>query len=81
MNPQATLNELLEAVGKRDWDRIDELATSLIHWMDDHKFPPITLGPPALGPTWHRTLATFVCYMAQAMVREARKRRERRPSR
>lgn len=78
MDPQAALDELLEAVEAREWDRVDELANGLLQWLTNQGFPPRTIGPETLGRDWHRTVAEFVCYMAQARVRDARKRRERR---
>ena len=78
MDPQATLNELLVAVGEHDWDRIEELADALLHWMEHRGFPPTTLGPKSLGLQWHRAVATFVCYAAKSKVRDARKRRRKR---
>jgi hypothetical protein len=78
MDPQAAMNELLEAVGERDWDRVEKLADGLLQWLKNQGFPPQTIGGESLGRNWHRTIAEFVCYMAQAKVREARKRRERR---
>ena len=78
MDPQASLNELLTAVEDRDWDRIEELADALLHWMEHSGFPPKTLGPESLGKQWHRAVATFVCYAAKSKVRDARKRRGKR---
>lgn len=78
MDPHATLNELLAALGERDWDRIEELADALLRWMECRGFPPTTLGPESLGKEWHRAVATFVCYAAKSKVRDARKRRRKR---
>lgn len=80
MDPDAALKELLDAVQARDWDRVDELAQGLLSWMEKRGFPPSTLGPKELGRSWHRTIATFVCYAAQSKVRDARKRRARKGS-
>lgn len=77
MDPDAALKDLLEAVSSREWDRVEELASGLLSWMEKRGFPPMTLGPKELGRDWHRTLATFVCYAAQAKVRDARNRRAR----
>lgn len=80
MDPDAALKELLEAVQSRAWDRVEELADGLLSWMEKRGFPPITVGPKELGRQWHTTIATFVCYAAQAKVRDARKRRSRKES-
>jgi len=77
MDPQATLRDLLEALEERDFDRIDELADALLHWMEHRGFPPQTLGSESLGRQWHRSVATFVCYAAKSKVRKVRKRRKR----
>ena len=77
MDPDAALKDLLDAVNDRDWGRVEELAAGLLSWMEKRGFPPITLGPKELGRNWHCTLAQFVCYAAQAKVRDARKRRSR----
>jgi hypothetical protein len=77
MDPDAALKELLEAISSRDWDCVDELAAGLLSWMEKRGFPPTTVGAPELGPQWHRTIATFVCYAAQGKVKAARKRRDR----
>jgi hypothetical protein len=78
MDPQATLNELLEAVADRDWDRVDELADSLHGWLQKGGFPPPTLGPENLSRGWHRAVAAFLCRLAKAKARTARERRNRR---
>jgi hypothetical protein len=77
MDPNATLRDLLEALKDRDWDRVQELSQSLLSWMGNGGFPPITMGPKELGNQWHRTFATFVCHAAQGKVRAAHRRRER----
>jgi hypothetical protein len=77
MDPDAALKDLLDAVGSRDWSRIEELADGLLTWMEKRGFPPLTLGPKELGHNWHRSVATFVCYAAQSKMREARKRQSR----
>lgn len=78
MDSDATLRELLEAVQARAWDRVDELAGVLLDWLEKRGFPPLVIGPRELGLEWHRTMATFVCHLAQSKVQNARKRRERR---
>ena len=78
MDPDATLRELLQAVQARAWNRVDELAGALLDWLEKRGFPPIVVGTRDLGVEWRRTMATFVCHLAQSKMRDARKRRERR---
>ena len=40
MDPQATLRDLLAAVGDRDWDLVDELAEALLTWLQKRGFAP-----------------------------------------
>ena len=77
MDPQATLRDLLDAVGDRDWDQVDELSEALLTWVQKRGFPPKTLGPKKLGRGWHRAIAEFVCYLAKSRARDARKRRQK----
>ena len=75
MDPQATLRDLLAAVGDRDWDRVEELSEALLTWVQNRGFPPETMGPQSLGRGWHRAVTEFVCYLAKSQARTARKRR------
>ena len=75
MDPDSALAELLDALGQHDWDRSEECSESLLSWMERGGFPPVTIGPKALGIEWHRAIATFVCHAAQSKVNDARKRR------
>lgn len=77
MDPNVTLLELLAALQERHWDRVEELAASLLDWMQRRGFPPVTVGPESLGRQWHRAVATFICHAAQSKVNDARKRRQR----
>ena len=77
MDPEAAFAELLDAVGHREWNRVDECSRELLDWMERGGFPPVTVGNGTLGVEWHRAVATFVCYLAQSKVRDARKCRER----
>ena len=77
MDPDTALAELLEALGQRDWDRVEECASGLLDWLERRGFPPVTVGPKSLGVEWHRAVATFVCQAAKVNVNAARKRRER----
>ena len=78
MDPQATLEELLGAVADRDWERVDELSDALYEWLQNRGFPPHTLGPEKLTRGWHHAVATFICHLAKAEAKTARKRRKRR---
>ena len=74
MDPQATLNGLLAAIAKQEWDTVRELATALRNWLDRDGFSPVTLGTEALGREWHIAIARLTCEMAMARARtESRK--------
>ena len=77
MDPDTALAELLDALGRREWDSVEEFSNHLLDWMERSGFPPMTVGPKTLGVQWHRTVATFVCHAAQSTVNDARKRRQR----
>ncbi len=74
MDPDATLRDLLDAVSVQEWDRVEELANALLHWLESSGFPPMTLGAQSLGLTWHRSIATFVCREALQIALSAGKR-------
>lgn len=78
MDPQTTLNELLEACAERDWERAEVLSQALLDWLQHRGFPPHTFGPKKLGKSWHRAVATFVCHLTTVQASCARKRRRRR---
>ena len=78
MDPQVTLDELLDAIGKRHWEEVRELSDTLLTWMERGGFPPVTVGPESLGKQWHRAMATFVCHAAVSRANDAAKRRQRR---
>ncbi len=77
MDPDTALAELLDALGQRNWNRVEECSSGLLDWMERSGFPPVTVGPKSLGVEWHRTVATFVCHAAQSKVNDVRKRRQR----
>lgn len=79
MDPETSLAELVVALGKRDWDRVEEVADGLLRWLQHRGFPPTTVGPRTLGTEWHRAVATFVCHAAKSKVRDARRRRAKGP--
>ena len=78
MDPQATLAELMNAIGCREWQHVREVSDALLTWMENGGFPPETIGPNSLGKRWHRTIATFVCHAATSRANHALKRRQRR---
>jgi len=70
MDPQTAWDDLLEALGQRDWDRVDELADGLLHWLQSDGFPPRAVTGSDLGPDWDRELALAGCRFALAQARE-----------
>jgi len=80
MDPQATFEELLDAVSDRDWDRMDELSEALLRWMETGGFPPRIVGLATLGCNWHRAIATFICHLAKSRVWDARRRKRQKES-
>jgi hypothetical protein len=44
MDPNQTWRDLSQAFSDDDWDRIDELASSLAEWLDRGGFPPSITG-------------------------------------
>jgi hypothetical protein len=77
MDPDQTLRELLEALKQREWTDVEASAENLLGWLHKRGFPPLTLGPKALGREWHRAVAEFVCLAALSKVREIRARRKK----
>jgi hypothetical protein len=77
MDPEATLNDMLDAITDRDWDRVTELSDALLTWMEKGGFPPEAIGSSRLGKRWHRTIATFICHAATSRANDAAKRRRR----
>jgi hypothetical protein len=75
MDPQAAWLELMDAFRQLDWDRVQNLAEGLLHWMARGGFPPETTvrnspnGPVtdalwSLGSEWNRTVAQAACRYA-----------------
>ncbi len=78
MDPQATWNEMLDALRRRQWDEADQHATDLYSWMNSKQgFAPLTIGDESLGKEWHKTIASFTCLFVQTKVNEIRVRRAR----
>lgn len=66
MDPQATLDMLLEALEAKDWELAAELSEALQTWLARGGFPPDTIGPTSLGTDWHRAIARAICETAMA---------------
>ena len=64
MEPQATWEQLLAAYASGDWDRIEEHAQELLHWLDRGRCPPQVLKHPDLGVDFNRALAHAGCLFA-----------------
>jgi len=77
MDPEATLRDLLTALGDRSWDQVEELSEALLTWLQKRGFPPQTVGPAELGRSWHRAIAEFICYLAKSEARTAHRRRKK----
>jgi hypothetical protein len=77
MDPQATWEQLLEAVNDRDEAQMDTLAVALLEWLKNRGTPPVTIGARKLGVSWHNAVAQFVCYLVKSRQRKSRERRKR----
>lgn len=80
MDPQTTWDELHEAVARRDWECVAELAEALLTWIARGGFPPRTSAHDGLSRSWHKDVTYGVCQLALASVKKARKRRNRKSS-
>lgn len=80
MDPQQTLNDMLDGIVARDWERVMELSDALLTWMENGGFPPEAIGSSELGKRWHRTIATFLCHAATSRADDALNRRRQRDS-
>ena len=76
MDPQATWNEMLEAVSLRDWEEAGERAESLLGWMRRGGVPPQTAEIVQLRQ-WNRPMAEFGCLLTLQLVKSARARQKR----
>lgn len=70
MDPQTAWEDLLEALGERDWDRVEDLAEGLLHWLQADGFPPRAVTGSDLGAEWDREIALAGCRIALAQARE-----------
>lgn len=76
MDPQAAWDEMLAAIVQRDWDRAFETSEALLSWMKNGGFPPQT-SAVTMRPQWNRAMAEFGCLLVLQLVRQARKRKQR----
>jgi hypothetical protein len=70
MDPQTAWDDLLGALGEGDWDRVDELAEGLLHWLQAGGFPPRAVTGSDLGADWDREIVLAGCRFAQSQARE-----------
>ena len=70
MDPQTAWDDLLDALGEQDWDRVEDLADGLLHWLRANGFPPRAVTGSDLGPDWDREIAVAGCRFALAKARE-----------
>lgn len=68
MDPHAAWRELLAAFAAKEWSQVQELAESLVNWLDRGGFPPHVLTEPGLGCEGNRALAMAACKFAQQWV-------------
>ena len=55
-----------EAYAEADWDRVQDLAEGLLHWLSRGGFPPRATTGSELGREWDRAIALVACRFAQA---------------
>jgi hypothetical protein len=70
MDPQTAWHDLLDALSEQDWDRVEELADGLLHWLRANGFPPRAVTGSDLGADWDREIAVAGCRFALAKARE-----------
>lgn len=70
------LRGLLSSLRNRDWNDVERRANELLDAIKQLP-PPRTVGPSSLGPKWHHSVATFVCYAAISRAHAARRRRKK----
>ena len=61
MDPQATWDELQDAIRSNDPEITRERALSLMDWLDRGGFPPVTSVDPAMDADAHRQAAKECC--------------------
>ena len=73
MDSQVTWDGMIAALQECDYERLDDLAGSLIRWLQSGGFPPDTGGGDALSTDWHRNLAMAGACYALVVAREGRR--------
>ncbi|HRA89354.1 MAG TPA: hypothetical protein PK992_14815 [Planctomycetaceae bacterium] len=61
MDPQATWNELQDAIRCSDMEITRDRAESLLGWLARGGFPPVTSNDPTMDQDAHRTAAKECC--------------------
>ena len=61
MDPQATWDELQDAIRRNDLEITRERALSLLGWLARGGFPPVTSTDPAMDADAHRNAAKECC--------------------
>lgn len=76
MDPQATWDDLLSALGQHDWVQAHDAANALREWIQRGGFPPTVLGHPGLETDFERALAIAACdYVLSLATRHEGSRR------
>ena len=70
MDPQTAWEELLAAFAAAEWDRVQDVAEGLLHWLSRGGFPPRQVTGVDLGQEWDRAIATAGCEFALSKVEE-----------
>ena len=66
MDPQASWDQLLEAYADGHWERVQDLAEGLLHWLSRGGFPPRATTGADLGQDWDREIAITASRFALA---------------
>ncbi len=69
MDPQATWDDLLAAYAEGDWERVQELAEALDHWLSRGGFPPRAVTGTDLGSDWDHAIVDAACGFARKHAR------------
>ena len=71
MDPQATWEDLIAAYAEGQWERVEELADSLLQWLCRDGFPPQATTGSDMGKAWDRAIALAGCRFALRQARKA----------
>jgi len=69
MDPNATWQQLLDALEASDWDAAAEFAQVLLTWLLKRGFPPVVFPDRRIGDEWNRAFARFTCELVLAEPR------------